>query len=149
MEANVSTIKELIDCLNKSGIDKLSLETKDFKLTLEKNDKETAAPAVLTTSEVTSVQVASKTANIAAPAAEPCGNIVKAPIVGTFYAAPSPDKPSFVKVGQQVKKGDVLFIIESMKLMNEITSDYTGTVADILLETGQNVEYGQPVMRIE
>lgn len=146
MEANVSTIKELIDCLNKSGIDKLSLETKEFKLTLEKNEKE-AAPTVVTASEVTAVQVASKKS--AASVTEPCGNIVKAPIVGTFYTAPSPDKPPFVKVGQQVKKGDTLFIIESMKLMNEITSDYTGTVAEILIESGQNVEYGQPVMRIE
>ncbi|MBE6853375.1 MAG: acetyl-CoA carboxylase biotin carboxyl carrier protein [Ruminococcus sp.] len=76
------------------------------------------------------------------------GNTVKAPIVGTFYAAPSPEKPPFVSVGQQVKKGDVLFIIESMKLMNEIQSEYDGTVKQILVSDASAVEYDQPIMII-
>lgn len=77
------------------------------------------------------------------------GNIVKSPIVGTFYAAPSPDKPAFVKVGDTVKKGDVIMIIESMKLMNEIQSDFDGVVDQILVSDGQAVEYDQPVMIIK
>ncbi len=77
------------------------------------------------------------------------GNVVKAPLVGTFYAAPSPDKPPFVKVGQQVKKGDVIMIIESMKLMNEVQSDFDGTVAEILVKNGEAVEYDQPIMIIK
>lgn len=77
------------------------------------------------------------------------GNVVKAPIVGTFYASPAPDKPSFVKVGDSVKKGDVIMIIESMKLMNEIQSDFDGVVTKILVEDGEAVEYDQPVMIIE
>ena len=77
------------------------------------------------------------------------GNIVKSPIVGTFYAAPSPDKPPFVRVGDKVKKGDVIMIIESMKLMNEIQSDFDGTVDRILVSDGQAVEYDQPVMIIK
>lgn len=77
------------------------------------------------------------------------GNIVKSPIVGTFYAAPSPDKPAFVKVGDKVKKGDVIMIIESMKLMNEIQSDFDGVVDKILVSDGQAVEYDQPIMIIK
>jgi acetyl-CoA carboxylase biotin carboxyl carrier protein len=86
---------------------------------------------------------------VEAPAPTVSGNIVKSPIVGTFYAAPAPDKPPFVTVGSQVKKGDVLFIIESMKLMNEVTSDYDGTVREIYAQNGGVVEYGQAVMRVE
>ena len=79
----------------------------------------------------------------------PAGNVVKAPIVGTFYAASAPDKPPFVTVGQQVKKGDVLMIIESMKLMNEVQSDFDGTVAEILVKNGEPVEFDQPIMIIK
>ena len=77
------------------------------------------------------------------------GNIVKAPIVGTFYAASAPDKPPFVTVGKQVKKGDVLMIIESMKLMNEVQSDFDGTVSEILVKNGDPVEFDQPIMIIK
>ena len=78
----------------------------------------------------------------------PTGNVVKSPIVGTFYASPAPDKESFVKVGQKVKKGDVLFIIESMKLMNEVQSEFDGVVSQIYVKSGDGVEYGQPIMII-
>ena len=85
--------------------------------------------------------------NTASPsfAEEPEGNIVKSPLVGTFYAAPSEDAPAFVKTGDKVKKGQVLAIVEAMKLMNEIESDFDGEVAEILVENGQPVEYGQPL----
>ena len=76
------------------------------------------------------------------------GNIVKSPIVGTFYSSPSPDKPPFVKVGQKVNVGDVLMIIESMKLMNEIQSEFEGTVTEVLVENGSAVEYDQPIIVI-
>lgn len=85
----------------------------------------------------------------AAKADLPAGNVVKAPIVGTFYAASAPDKPPFVTVGQQVKKGDVLMIIESMKLMNEVQSDFDGTVSEILVKNGDPVEFDQPIMIIK
>lgn len=90
---------------------------------------------------------------ITAPAEEKTetisGNVVKSPIVGTFYAAPSPEKPAYVKVGDMVKKGDVIMIIESMKLMNEVQSDFDGVVAEILVSDGQAVEYDQPIMIIK
>ena len=81
----------------------------------------------------------------AAPKA-PAGIAIKAPLVGTFYAAPSPDQPPFVQVGDTVKKGDVVLIIESMKLMNEVTSDVDGVVQEILVKNGDAVEYDQPLI---
>lgn len=77
------------------------------------------------------------------------GNIVKSPIVGTYYRSPSPDKPPFVKIGDRVKKGDVIMIIESMKLMNEVQSEFDGVVERILVADGQAVEYDQPIMIIK
>lgn len=79
---------------------------------------------------------------------QPEGNVVKAPLVGTFYAASAPDAEAFVSVGDTVKKGQVLGIIEAMKLMNEIESDYDGVVKEILIENGQMAEYGQPLFVI-
>jgi acetyl-CoA carboxylase biotin carboxyl carrier protein len=84
----------------------------------------------------------------AAPAAPADEHIIKSPIVGTFYASPSPDAPVFVKIGDHVSKGQVVCIVEAMKLMNEIESDVAGTVARFLVENNQPVEYGQPLFAI-
>ncbi len=89
---------------------------------------------------------ATPAATLAAPAASSTGKAIKSPIVGTFYSAPSPDQPPFVKVGDTVKKGDVVLIIESMKLMNEVTSDIDGVVQEILVKNGDAVEYDQPLI---
>ena len=105
-----------------------------------------AAPLVQTTVMQQSAEVP---ANNAGGAAVPSGNVVKAPLVGTFYAASAPDKPPFVTVGKRVKKGDVLMIIESMKLMNEVQSDFDGVVEEILVNNGQAVEFDQPIMIIK
>lgn len=78
----------------------------------------------------------------------PAGNIVKSPLVGTFYSAPSPDDAPYVAEGDTVKKGQVLGIIEAMKLMNEVESEFAGTIAEILVKNGETVEYGQPLFRI-
>lgn len=82
-------------------------------------------------------------------AEEKGGNVVKSPLVGTFYAAPSEDAQPFVKVGDTVKKGQTLAIVEAMKLMNEIESEFDGVVTEILVENEENVEYGQPLFRIQ
>jgi len=79
---------------------------------------------------------------------EPKGHVVKSPMVGTFYRSPSPGAKAFVEVGQQVKAGDTLCIIEAMKLLNEIESDAVGEVKEVLVENGQAVEYGQPLFLI-
>ena len=85
---------------------------------------------------------------VQAASSEPEGMIVKSPLVGTFYAAPSEDADPFVSVGDKVKKGQVIGIVEAMKLMNEIESDFDGKVAEIYVQNGQAVEYGQPLFRI-
>jgi acetyl-CoA carboxylase biotin carboxyl carrier protein len=147
MEINIETVKELIDALGRAGVDKLSLETQEFKLSLEKSAAVCQAPV-----GVRQAQAAEPALDRPAPEAtqeKPTGNVVTSPIVGTFYASSSPEKPPFVKVGQQVKKGDTLFIVESMKLMNEITSEFDGEIAEIFVESGKGLEYGQPVMRIK
>ena len=77
------------------------------------------------------------------------GNIIKSPMVGTFYLKPSPTAEPYIEIGKEVKKGDVLCIIEAMKLMNEIESEYTGKVTEILVKDGEAVEYGTPLLRIE
>ena len=78
----------------------------------------------------------------------PAGKVVASPLVGTFYVAPAEDAEAFVQIGDTVKKGQTLAIVEAMKLMNEIESDYDGTVAEVLVENGAPVEYGQPLFRI-
>ena len=81
--------------------------------------------------------------------AAPEGNLVKSPLVGTFYAASAEGAEPYVKVGDKVKKGQVLAIVEAMKLMNEIESEFDGTVEEVLVENAQSVEYGQPLFRIK
>ena len=98
------------------------------------NTAETAAPAQQEPEQI---------------AEEKGGNVVKSPLVGTFYAAPSEDAQPFVKVGDTVKKGQTLAIVEAMKLMNEIESEFDGVVTEILVENEDNVEYGQPLFRIQ
>lgn len=107
-----------------------------------------AAPAAVPAMPAAVPQAAAPAASQPEAPAVPEGNVVKSPIVGTFYSAASPDKPPYVTVGSEVKEGDVLFIIESMKLMNEVTSEFSGKVEKILVENGQAVEYGQPIMVI-
>ncbi|MFT8887879.1 MAG: acetyl-CoA carboxylase biotin carboxyl carrier protein [Ethanoligenens sp.] len=155
MDLNIDTIKEIIDHVDQSGLSVFKLETEGFKLCVEKAQavQVVSAPtAVLPTVQAAACPAcedSGRQVQEAQPAkAEVCGNVVTSPIVGTFYASASPEKPVFSKVGQTVKKGDVLFIVESMKLMNEITSEYDGTIEEIYVQDGQSLEYGQPVLRI-
>ena len=158
MKLSVVEIKELMDKMAETGLTALRLRDGEFALTLKKEEvirEVVAQPAVLPAmpSLTASVLPAAPAAEAAAPAEKPApeetGKVVKSPIVGTFYAAAAPEKPPFVTVGQTVAKGDVLFIIESMKLMNEVQSEFDGTVKKILVENGQGVEYGQPILVLE
>lgn len=134
---------QLIQAVAGSGIRSLHLETGDFKLRIDGRGQESAASPGAPAPRAPIQQ------EPALPAEAPVkGTVVKSPIVGTYYSSPSPDSPPFAAVGKKVNKGDVLFIIESMKLMNEVQSEYEGTVAEILVENGQPVEYGQPILRI-
>lgn len=104
--------------------------------------------ARLAAAQAAAAQDAVNTEAVQSAGSEPEGMIVKSPLVGTFYAAPAEDADPFVSAGDQVKKGQTLAIVEAMKLMNEIESDFDGKVAEIYVENGQAVEYGQPLFRI-
>lgn len=154
-EFSIETIKELMDKMAKTHLGLMELEVGSIRLKLEAKQHPlptvVAAPTAGVTeaaSMVIPVEEEPEEATGPAVSENPTGNVVKSPIVGTFYAAPAPDKESFVKVGQQVKKGDVLFIIESMKLMNEVQSEFDGVVSQIYVKSGDGVEYGQPIMII-
>lgn len=149
---------KLIDTVSASELTGFKYEEKGLKLQMSKGDGEVkvvAAPAApLPAAPLPAGPVSVPVAEAPAPlkeeaeeAAKP-GKIVESPLVGTFYAAPAEDAEPFVTVGSAVKKGQTLAIVEAMKLMNEIESDYDGTVAEILVENGQPVEYGQPLFRI-
>lgn len=148
MELNVDNIKSLMDRVAKNKLTRLEIESEGLKVVIEGPKTEVIqAPAV---------QVAAAPAAAAPSSAAPApekeeikGHVVKSPIVGTFYHSPAPEKPPYVSVGSKVKKGDTLFIIESMKLMNEVPSDVDGTVTQILVDNAQPVEYGQPILVIE
>jgi acetyl-CoA carboxylase biotin carboxyl carrier protein len=105
-------------------------------------------PAAPPPSHTAAIAAAAPTYNATAPAPEDKGHTVTSPFVGTFYRKPNPDSPDYVKLGDKVKKGQVLCIVEAMKLMNEIEADIDGTIASILAEDGSPVEYGQPLFKI-
>lgn len=166
----VEQVLELVKAVSDSELTEFKYEEDGVKLSLKKtSDKivQVPAPAAPVAAPVIApammpaapVQAAAPAANVTAPAETPAvaqetgesvpeGNVVKSPLVGTFYAAPAEDAEPFVKVGDSVKEGQVLAIVEAMKLMNEIESDFTGTVKEILVENGQGVEFGQPLFVI-
>jgi acetyl-CoA carboxylase biotin carboxyl carrier protein len=143
-------LKKLIDLVQESGIAELEITEGEEKVKIVKGGTVVAmAPAPVMAAPVAQARPAA-TSPAAAPApaetdAGQEGHVVKAPMVGTFYRSPSPDAKVFVEVGQAVKEGDTICIIEAMKLMNEIEADASGTVKAILVENGQPVEYGQPL----
>ncbi len=147
LKLTVSEIKELMEKMADTGLTTLRIRDGEFELSLKSEQKEILVQAAESAPVLTAPAPAAPAPK--KEAEEVSGNVVKSPIVGTFYAAPSPDKPAYVTVGKQVKKGDTLFIIESMKLMNEIQSEFDGTVKKILVQDGQGVEYGQPILIIE
>ena len=144
---DLETIEKLADIVGRKELSELTICDGDKTITIKGKKCAPPPPPVFTPA---AAAAAPAPAEAPAPKAEDFGgNIVKSPIVGTFYQSPSPDKPPFVKVGDKVNKGDVIMIIESMKLMNEIQSDFDGVVDRILVSDGQAVEYDQPIMIIK
>ena len=156
-------IQELIKMINKSNIGEVSIEEKGFKLTIKQKEEPVqqliaaplqTAPVAMATAPVQAA-VQSSAANAAekpAKAAEaPAGNTVtiKSPMIGTFYRSPSPDKPSFANVGDEIEPGKVVCIIEAMKLFNEIESEVKGRIVKVLVEDASPVEYDQPLFLVE
>ncbi len=147
-------LKTLIDLVSESTISELEITEAEGKVRIVKSTgaQMMAAPTQMVTvaapAPAATVAVEAPAAAPAAPAA-PAGHTVKSPMVGTFYRSSSPGAAAFVQIGSQVKEGDTLCIVEAMKILNEIESDKSGTVTQILCENGQAVEYGQPLFIIE
>lgn len=158
-------LKQILQALVEHGVNELTLETPDYKLTVRRGGEVqvVAMPQVVAAPPGPPVPVAPapkpEVSAAPEPAPEPakappkeeCAGCVevRAPIVGTFYRAPAPDAPPYVKEGDRVEKGQVLCIIEAMKLMNEIESEVSGIVKKILVQNGEPVEYGQPLFLIQ
>ncbi len=141
-------IKELISLVNSTDITDLEIEDGDFRVRIRKGSTE-AKPAPV--QAVETVKTPAPTPGAPEPARDARGNLVEviAPMVGTFYRAPAPDAEAFIRVGEKVTQGQTLFIIEAMKMMNEIESEVSGVVKEILVENGQPVEFGQPLLLID
>ncbi len=134
----LDNILKLIDAVSESNLTDFSFEEGNVKLTLGRNKKNN-----ITQNTSDEIQ-ADEEKNVVSG-----GNIIECPLVGIYYSAASPDEEPFVKVGDTVKKGQILGIVEAMKLMNEIECEYNGVVKQILVENEQMVEYGQPMFVIE
>ncbi|HUH60307.1 MAG TPA: acetyl-CoA carboxylase biotin carboxyl carrier protein [Candidimonas sp.] len=139
-------LKTLIDLVAESGIAELEITEGEGKVRIVKFSQ-TVQPVAYAPEAPVAAPAAPVAAAPAAPAA-PVGHTVKAPMVGTFYRAPNPGASPFVEVGQSVKEGEPLCIIEAMKLLNEIEADKSGVIKEILVENGEPVEYGQPLFVI-
>jgi len=147
-------LKMLIDLVSESNVSELEITEAEGKVRIVKSAPTSAAapvtysmaPAPVAPAVVPAVEVAP-----AAPAApaEPVGHTVKSPMVGTFYRASSPGAKPFVEIGDTIKEGETICIVEAMKILNEIEADKSGTVTKILVDNGQAVEYGQPLYVIE
>ncbi len=145
------TTKEIMELMERASQLGVSVEIagQDFQVKIDGKREPALVAAPPTATAPANIQATVVNTAVEQPAPQPTGTVVKAPIVGTYYSSPAPDKPPFVSVGQAVKKGDVLFIIESMKLMNEVQSDCDGVVKEIIANNGQAVEYGQPILILE
>ena len=149
---NLKDIEKLIKIVEESGLTKLSVEEDGIKLELV---KDCAAPVVYQ-QPVVQQQVVAPVAPVAlAPLDAPTAvdasgdDFFESPMVGTYYAAPSPEDPDFIKVGDKVKKGHPLCVIEAMKLFNEIESEFNGTIVEILVNNQDAIEFGQPLFKIK
>ena len=155
----VDSVRSLIDMMNKGGIGELNLKTGDMKIRLRTESVAIAAATPVVSMPAgmsfTSGQPgalapgadnASSTSHPSAPEIE--GHVITSPMIGTYYSASAPGEPAFVQIGDEVESGQVIGIIEAMKIMNEITADKSGVVVEIMVENAEAVEYGSPLVRI-
>lgn len=149
---NYEDIKKLIDDMGTANIDELEIEFPEgMKISMKKNvNKEVVATTVQPQTSIPTIQV--NTENNVIKEEKTCEEdykVIKSPMVGTFYSSPAPDKDSFVKVGDNIKKGQVVCIVEAMKLMNEIESEFDGEIVEVCVNDGDVVEYGMPLFKIK
>ncbi|MBC1805680.1 acetyl-CoA carboxylase biotin carboxyl carrier protein [Listeria cossartiae subsp. cayugensis] len=151
---SIDEIKQLIELIDESSLDEFELETKDSKILLKKNKtvvtqavQEAAVVAPVQAAPVAPVQAAAP--QVEASAAEDTNlEVITSPMVGTFYASASPEDANFVSVGSKVSAQSVVCIVEAMKLFNEITADIDGEIAEVLVSSGELVEFGQPLFKV-
>ncbi len=157
---DIKQIQELIKFVSKSGVNEVAIEQENFKITIKTNQAPTfvqatvpaPAPVQYAAAPVAAAAAPAPELKSAAPSAEEDTSkyiTIKSPMIGTFYRTPGPDKPLFVNVGDEVKAGDVLCIIEAMKLFNEIESEYSGRIVKVLVDNSSPVEYDQPLFLLE
>jgi acetyl-CoA carboxylase biotin carboxyl carrier protein len=154
---DIKQIQDLIRFVSKSGVNEVSIEQKDFKITIKTNQAPTYVTATVPTAQPALEQVpvsapapATEGASVAAPTIDTSKYIiVKSPMIGTFYRSSTPEKPMFVNVGDEIKPGTVVCIIEAMKLFNEIESEVSGRIVKILVDNASPVEYDQPLFLVE
>lgn len=155
---DLKEIQALIKFVSTTGVDEVEITRKDFKLSIKKNAVQVTSVAPVAMPQQIAVPAAQTTpavaATPAAPAAAPAPKTdnlitIKSPMVGTFYRSSNPDTPAFVNVGDEVKAGKVVCIIEAMKLFNEIESEVSGRIVKVLVENATPVEYDQPLFLVE
>ena len=146
---DIRKVKKLIELLETSDIAEIEIKEGEEAVRISRASKIQPAVAAMPAPLAAPAPAAAESAaeQPPGPAAE-SGELVVSPMVGTFYRAPAPSSPPYVEVGQQVKEGDVIGIVEAMKMMNQIESEFSGVVAAILVEDGKPVEFGQPLVRI-
>lgn len=155
MSMDIKQIQDLIKFVAKSGVNEVAIEEQDFKITIKTNSQSTTyvgtnLPASAPTVAASPAPVASAPTEKPATAEDTSKLItIKSPMIGTFYRSSSPDKPSFVNVGDSVSNGQVICIIEAMKLFNEIESEVSGKIVKILVDNAQPVEYDQPLFLVD
>jgi acetyl-CoA carboxylase biotin carboxyl carrier protein len=150
---DIRKIKKLIELLEESNIGELEIREGEETVRISRNGVMPMMAAPMAYATHAPMQTQTSAPAVAAPTAEPApaviaGHVVGSPMVGTFYRSPSPDSPAFVEVGQSVKVGDVLCIVEAMKMMNQIESDKAGVIKAILVDDGAPVEFDQPMFTI-
>ncbi|WP_221795754.1 acetyl-CoA carboxylase biotin carboxyl carrier protein [Aquisediminimonas sediminicola] len=147
MQVDPALVRQLAELLNETQLTEIEVEDGDRKIRVARTM--TAAPAVAVAAPVAAAPVAVAAAPVAAAPAGDHPGTVKSPMVGTAYLAPEPDAANFVSVGDTIKQGDTVLIIEAMKVMNQIVAPRAGKVTAILVESGQPVEFDQPLIVVE
>ncbi|MFK7985959.1 MAG: acetyl-CoA carboxylase biotin carboxyl carrier protein [Sandaracinaceae bacterium] len=157
MDIDLKQLRDIMRAMKQLGVNELELETENERIFVRRGPTATentivTAPAMMApqymTGSVPPPPPAAEPAKAAPAPAEDDAQYITSPFVGTFYRSPSPDAPSFVEKGQTISKGDVLCIVEAMKLMNEIEAEITGTILDVLVENGKPVEFGDKLFKI-
>ena len=152
---NLEEIKELIRVFGRSKLGKLKVKDGEFEIAMQKEGSEVAvskaAPVIQQDVISEPNLIANKESNVAVAEVtnSESGDFITSPMVGTFYAAPSPDSPAFVSVGDTVRKGQTLCILEAMKIMNELEAEYDCKILEVLVQDGEPIEYDTPLFRVE